>query len=128
MCFYLKNQNDNFKIADKDIICFKIVRKTDRSNIFKSNSLGFKYIIGVKYSNISFLVKKEIKEVKDCKVIEQGYHSFSILTTSANIVLARDKDYYRCVVKCIIPIGSMYYENDETKEYVSNQIIIKEIL
>ena len=121
MCFYLEKSNDKFKIADKDIICFKIVRKTNLKNTFKSIHHNFLYKTKTLYAGLSFLV------IKNCsnndiienysKKIEQGYHSYyhnPQMISFTNLI----------TIKCKIPIGAMYFYNSETKEYVSNQIFV----
>lgn len=39
------------KIADKDIICYKLVKRTKTKGVYKSSFQGFEYIIRQLYTN-----------------------------------------------------------------------------
>jgi hypothetical protein len=54
--------------------------------------------------------------------INLGFHSYTKLN-EAEKHTAPSFD----IVKCIIPKGARYYVNDDYNQFVSNQIIIKEI-
>ena len=49
MCLLLEHLKP--KIADKDIVCYKLVRRTKIKGIYKSEILWFEYIIRQSYIN-----------------------------------------------------------------------------
>ena len=121
------------KIADKDIVCYKIVRRTKIKGIYKSNFQRFEYVIRQLYTNnldIRF-VDKVIKNLCPSRphlgiyAVEEGmFHSYAsylypvILSPLPNCAL----------LKCIIPKGAYYFEGyfDESPSYASSQIKILE--
>ena len=114
------------KIADKDIICYKHVRRTKIKGIYISSGMGFEYIIRQLYTNnldikyVNFIIKKRYNMF----IIEENmFHSFSkylptMSTLSSNYV----------ALKCIIPKGSYYFEGylNSILCYASSQIKILE--
>ena len=118
------------KIADKDIICYKLVERTKIKGIYKSHLLEFEYIIRRLYTNnidIKFIYKfiKHGSPFRFRYNIEEGmFHSFIshlypvILSPLPNCAL----------LKCIIPKGAYYYEGyfDDSPSYASSQIKILE--
>ena len=117
------------KIADKDIICYKLVKRTKIKGIYKSSFQGFEYVIRQLYTNnldIRF-ANKSIKRsfYKRFYIIEENmFHSYEnhlypvILSPLPNCAL----------LKCIIPKGAYYFEGefDEIPSYASSQIKILE--
>ena len=121
------------KIADKDIVCYKLVRRTKIKGIYKSNFQRFEYVIRQLYTNnldIRF-VDKVIKNLCPSRphlgiyAVEEGmFHSYEnhlypvILSPLPNCAL----------LKCIIPKGAYYFEGyfDESPSYASSQIKILE--
>ena len=121
------------KIADKDIVCYKMVERTKTKGVYKSSIQGFEYIIRQLYTNnldIRF-VDKIIKNLDTTRsglclyIIEEGmFHSYAsnlypiILSPLPNCAL----------LKCIIPKGAYYFEGyfDESPSYASSQIKILE--
>ena len=116
------------KIADKDIICYKLVKRTKIKGIYKSSFQGFEYIIRQLYTNnikIEFSYKLIKPETIFGYFIEEGmFHSYAsylypvILSPLPNGAL----------LKCIIPKGAYYYEGyfDNSPSYASSQIKILE--
>lgn len=101
-------------IANKDITVFKIMRK---AGINKCVSLvkEFEY----KYEQLYTLDKEIVVGFIDSLyIIHKGFHSYAIEYKDTL------EEYYRYWVRCTIPKGSVYYLNENTKEIVSNQIII----
>ena len=126
MCLVLSHLKP--KIADKDIVCYKLVEKTKIKGIYKSNYQGFEYIIRQLYTNnldIRF-ANKSMKWYfyKSFYKIEEGMfhsyvsHLYPILSPLPCCAL----------LKCIIPKGAYYYEGefDESPSYASSQIKILE--
>ena len=121
------------KIADKDIVCYKLVKRTKIKGIYKSNFQRFEYVIRQLYTNnldIRF-ADKVIKNLclsyphLDIYAVEEGmFHSYEnhlypvILSPLPNCAL----------LKCIIPKGAYYFEGyfDESPSYASSQIKILE--
>ena len=121
------------KIADKDIICYKLVKRTKIKGIYKSSFLEFEYIIRQLYTNnldIRF-VDKIIKNLDTTRsglclyIIEEGmFHSY--VSYLYPVILSP----LPCgaLLKCIIPKGAYYYEGyfDDSPSYASSQIKILE--
>ena len=116
------------KIADKDIVCYKLVKRTKIKGVYKSSFQEFEYIIRQLYTNnldIRF-ANKSIKRsfYKRFYIIEEGmFHSYAsnlypILSPLPNCAL----------LKCIIPKGAYYFEGyfDDCPSYASSQIKILE--
>ena len=121
------------KIADKDIICYKLVKRTKIKGIYKSSFQEFEYIIRQLYTNnldIRF-VDKIIKNLDTTRsglclyIIEEGmFHSYASYLYP--VILSP----LPCgaLLKCIIPKGAYYYEGyfDDSPSYASSQIKILE--
>ena len=121
------------KIADKDIVCYKLVVRTKIKGIYKSSFQGFEYIIRQLYTNnldIRF-VDKIIKNLDTTRsglclyIIEEGmFHSYASYLYP--VILSP----LPCgaLLKCIIPKGAYYFEGyfDESPSYASSQIKILE--
>ena len=113
------------KIADKDIVCYKLVKRTKIKGIYKSSFQGFEYIIRQLYTNYFDIkyVDMLIKRRYNLSAIEEGmFHSYanylSAITILPNLV----------TLKCIIPKGAYYFEGyfDDSPSYASSQIRILE--
>ena len=121
------------KIADKDIICYKLVVRTKIKGVYKSSFQGFEYVIRQLYTNnldIRF-VDKIIKNLDTTRsglclyIIEEGmFHSYASYLYP--VILSP----LPCgaLLKCIIPKGAYYYEGyfDDSPSYASSQIKILE--
>ena len=130
MCLVLSHLKP--KIADKDIVCYKIVDKTKIKGIYKSSFQEFEYIIRQLYTNnldIKF-VDRIIKNLcppypqYGTYVIEEGmFHSY---TNYMPFMVANFTD--ESILKCIIPKGAYYYEGHfhHFTSYASSQIKILE--
>ena len=127
MCFYIEKTgiNSRPRIADKDIQCYKVVYAGSTDNIIVSKHHKYVYEINRLYKlNHELRPYTSPKSLSNISSIDEGFHSY----TKLRVVL--DTDYYKLmtIVKCIIPKGSTYYLNNKDEEYVSDQIIIKEII
>ena len=126
MCLVIKQLEP--KIADKDIICYKLVKRTKIKGIYKSSFQGFEYIIRQLYTNnldIRF-ANKSIKRyfyTRFYKIEEGMFHSY---TSSMYPILSPSPHY--TLLKCIIPKGAYYFEGyfDDSPSYASSQIKILE--
>ena len=121
------------KIADKDIICYKLVERTKIKGIYKSSFQRFEYVIRQLYTNnidIRF-ADRVIRNLcpsyphLSTYAVEEGmFHSYvnylypAILRPLPNHTL----------LKCIIPKGAYYFKGyfDDCPSYASSQIKILE--
>ena len=116
------------KIADKDIICYKLVKRTKIKGIYKSSFQGFEYIIRQLYTNnldIRF-VNKSMKRyfyTGFYKIEEGMFHSYA-----SNLYPILSPLPHCALLKCIIPKGAYYYKGEfnKTPSYASSQINILE--
>ena len=130
MCLVIKQLEP--KIADKDIICYKLVKRTKIKGVYKSSFQKFEYVIRQLYTNnldIRF-VDKIIKNLSPAYtnlcmyIIEEGmFHSYA----SAIYPILSPLPWY-ALLKCIIPKGAYYFEGyfDDAPNYASSQIKILE--
>ena len=122
------------KIADKDIVCYKLVKRTKIKGVYKSSFQGFEYVIRQLYTNnldIRF-VDKIIKNLDTTRsglclyIIEEGmFHSYASYLYP--VILSPLP--YCDLLKCIIPKGAYYFEglhNNFLEGYASSQIKILE--
>ena len=97
------------KIADKDIICYKVVKRTEIKGVYLSEYQSFEYIIRRLYTNnINYaFASKVVKSIMKTPYINGGmFHSYAshlypvILSPLPHCAL----------LKCIIPKGAYYYK------------------
>ena len=131
MCLIVNNPIP--KIADKDIVCYKLVKRTKIKGIYKSNFQRFEYVIRQLYTNnldIRF-VDKIIKNLDTTRsglclyIIEEGmFHSY--VSYLYPVILSPLP--HGALLKCIIPKGAYYYKGyfDDSPSYASSQIKILE--
>ena len=124
------------KIADKDIICYKLVVKK-ASGIYNSLYRKFEYIIRRNYK-ISETEKCILKENRfGVKILEEGvFHSFVREVDAfvdyqeqANILISHYHfPMILSIIKCAIPKGAIYYmgSTNSMLSYASSQIKILE--
>jgi hypothetical protein len=112
MCFYIHPKHPSKKIANRDIVCYKCLwdnfRSPHQCKFYKLNKLYRSPIT--------------IDTLWDF-TITRGLHSYSYKRFAI-----RQMGYNGILVKGIIPKGSKYYYNPDRHEYVSNQIILQEII
>ena len=129
MCLFLNHLIP--KIADKDIICYKLVKRTKIKGIYKSSFQGFEYIIRKLYTN-NINIRFINKIVKTwCLTypylmynIDEGmFHSYK-----SNLTPILSPLPSCALLKCIIPKGAYYFEGyfDDSPSYASSQIKILE--
>ena len=121
------------KIADKNIVCYKIVKESKVKGVYKSGVQRFEYIIRQLYTN-NLNIKRVNNIIKYFKsqylgtsnyFIEEGmFHSYASYLYP--VILSP----LPCgaLLKCIIPKGAYYYEGyfDDSPSYASSQIKILE--
>lgn len=130
MCFYVDKKDLNPKIADKDIICYKVIKQIPDSAYYVKSSFN-QYIYRIGQLNVLIkLVVIEIPELFSEKendvfyVIEEGYHSYSNVMTAVDNYFPRQES----LIECTIPVGTEYYYNEDRNEYVSSNIILNKLL
>lgn len=116
MCFIVDKKRPDKMISKRDIVCYKVL-----TGNFASVIQGFQYELGKLYKGLIGSPRYNGFYGE----INVGFHSYS---NKRRIPLPEKYCNTRILVKYIIPKGSMYYYNSSVHEYVSNQIIIKEVL
>ena len=130
MCLYITHLEP--EIADKDIVCYKLVKRTKIKGIYKSSFQRFEYIIRRLYTN-NINIRFINKIVKTwCLTypylmysIDEGmFHSYK--SRLCPIILSPLPSC--ALLKCIIPKGAYYFEGyfDDSPSYASSQIKILE--
>ena len=121
------------KIADKDIVCYKLVKRTKIKGVYKSSFQKFEYVIRQLYTN-NLDIRFTDKVIKNlCPsyphlgiyAVEEGmFHSY----TSNLYPVILSPLPHGALLKCIIPKGAYYFEGyfDDCPSYASSQIKILE--
>ena len=114
------------KIADKDIICYKLVKRTKTKGVYKSSFQEFEYIIRQLYTNYFDIKYADmfIKRRYNLFAIEEGmFHSYA-----SNVYFILKPLQYCTLLKCIIPKGAYYFKGyyGNYPSYASSQIKILE--
>ena len=116
------------KIADKDIVCYKLVERTNIKGIYKSSFQGFEYVIRQLYTN-NIKIEFSYKLIKDrvlfgYSIEEDMFHSYASYLYP--VILSPLPHY--ALLKCIIPKGAYYFKGffDDSPSYASSQIKILE--
>lgn len=119
MCLYTTQEIPT--IAEKDIICYKIIRK-DMSSLYHDD---FKWEFGKMYH--SWI--EAVNDIQDRnKEIHQAFHSYETLE---GLKLSYFRTTIPCLtVKCTIPKGSRVYKgkHGSIEGYASNQLIINKVI
>ena len=116
------------KIADKDIVCYKLVRRPKIKGVYKSNFRGFEYIIRQLYTNnldIKFANTIMKHSFYKCfyKIEKDMFHSYA-----SNLYPILSPLPNHTLLKCIIPKGAYYFKGffEFFPSYASSQIKILE--
>ena len=126
MCLVIKQLEP--KIADKDIVCYKMVERTKIKGVYKSSFQEFEYIIRQLYTNninIKFSYKLvNYRELFGYFISKGMFHSY--VSYLYPVILSPLP--HLALLKCIIPKGAYYFEGifDDTFSYASSQIKILE--
>lgn len=112
------------QIAKEDVICYKIVISRDGRVVSPYFHYEYKYhkINEEIALNIEYTLSSDINQLRLYKC-RQGYHSYSSLDFANQVYNNYFYENDGCVFKCIIPKGSVYYDNKHG-EIVSSNIII----
>ena len=123
MCLY--SEINKPKIAQQDIVCYKYVLK--RKHHFRPYYHGnkVKYKFGKLYKiDINLFINK-VEKSKKWYHVNIGFHSFGTIL-SYNKSNPNEDDC--CYIKCIIPQGSLYFEEKDSRGdvmyYCSEQLYI----
>ncbi|MFH1610529.1 MAG: hypothetical protein ABIA91_01435 [Patescibacteria group bacterium] len=121
MCFTVHHLHPKTKVAEKNIVCWKILYKRNNKspyhefeyNLTKTNTITVK---GAKNNRLTSLTKKRRYGYPK---IDAGLHSYSSYH-KAHL----NSRYFteRKIVQFIIPKGTKYYYNPYREEYVSLQL------
>ena len=120
------------KIAEKDIICYKLLRPGINENEYLAPFKHFKYISNRLYK--TRMTKGDVElgafdiraSSSKRKMLNKGYPLISIVKgfhSAMNKTRLRGNSQYGKIVKCIIPKGAKYYKG-LTNLLVSDKIII----
>ena len=123
MCFYKHPKHPQPKVAKQNIPCYKVLSKTDNEYTLTSLVRGYKYNLNVLYKRYPHQLGKDF--VEGTRTIDKGFHSY---TTAKQLKYNTHLNPSRVVIKCYIPKGAKYWLNPKKHEFVSNQIILKEII
>ena len=128
MCLYSKSKT--YKIAEKDITCYKVMLIETSSWVLNSPYRNMCYFLDVKYQEDYFNTDKASVD-GETWILFRGFHSYINLSDA----LSYARNFNSCVtaqnfvvVKCIIPKGARYYEGSsyevfsDDKEYCADQI------
>ena len=138
MCFIKEKENFLHKIAEHDIICYKVV--IENNGEFRSFYEGFPYELGRYYS----MDLRDYRVLLHDRYFSLGanvYHSYmcgcdhyAIAREIDSFVVRRAHgvDFYPdekvCVVQCTIPEGSIYWVNQKLGEYCSSDIRLDKVI
>lgn len=133
MCFLKYYNSDKHKIADKDIVCYKSVyvnTEDDNPKDGWSICAGFHYKVGETYNEKTVL----LDELDRYQTLSDGvFHSYTRLDLRYLRGMVLYNEYYsikhpKCVMECVIPAGTPYWENLECQEYASTSIKVLRIM
>lgn len=121
------------KIANEDIRCYKVVRKYDNENYFRSSVFHYPYELGCTYfAKPPYYFRERCVDVlhflDNLNVLSFSvFHSFIEIDELelAEIDIQNGSDGYRakCVIlECVIPAGTPYWVNAKSKQYASTSI------
>lgn len=124
MCIVLPKFESDTKVADKDIIVYKVLVQRDDECIYRSPYQNFQY--GPLEDIIGYTYRSEISECTEWTVgrvgTVKGLYSYATyeLTMALRKSVRISGKQKSVVFRCIIPKGSRYYTDGE--EYCSDQL------
>jgi hypothetical protein len=118
MCFIVDEKNPYKLIAEEDRVCYKVLRNDIGKMV--SPFKNFEYQL----NELNILSEPlRITHAEFDNIIAVGFHSYTKLREAV-----LNSHHESLIVKCIIPKGAEFFIDNYYEEYVSNQIIIKEVL
>lgn len=133
MCLIL-TENSEIKVAKEDIVCYKVVRKTDLG-LYESEFYIYPYTMGTLNTSVpGITINTFYHGISGCitgykPVVETGFHSFTCKKDAYEYAVCAanrmTNKIHMVVVKCIIPKGANYIEGiyEVYPNYVSDKII-----
>lgn len=125
MCFIVKN--NEVKIADKDITCYKVLTKLN-TDVYATPFTKMSVKLGERYDivddNDFHVVESSCGDGIELKVFEDCFHTFNNIKNAESLLENIIFNSYLstfALVKAIIPKDTKYMVNDS--EYVSKSII-----
>jgi hypothetical protein len=121
MCFDKEINNYTHKVAEEDIVCYKVVNRCyDSKPRWESFYRHFIYEQGEVYEE---KLSDGLLNILDGRptLNHLVYHSYSDLT-GINRFECASVHFTSVVVKCIIPKGTIYWLNSTKKQYASTAI------
>lgn len=124
MCIVLPKTKCDIKVADKDIIVYKVLVKRNDEYIYRSPYKNFQY--GTLEDIIGYTYRSELSECIELTVgqvgTRNGLYSYATyeLTRDLRKSVRISGEQKSIVFRCVIPKGSRYYTNG--KEYCSDQL------
>ena len=129
MCLYVTHLEP--EIADKDIVCYKLVKRTKIKGIYKSSFQRFEYIIRRLYTNNINI--RFVNKIVNTWCLTYPYLMYNIdegmfHSYESNLIPILSPLPSCALLKCIIPKGAYYFEGyfDDSPSYASSQIKILE--
>lgn len=123
MCLY--SETNNPKIAQQDIVCYKCVKRYRRYFRPCHYTDKAKYKFGKLYKIDVNLFINEVEKGRKWYHVNVGFHSYENIM-SYDKRNPNEGDY--CYIKCIIPKGSLYFEETDNRGeimyYCSEQLYI----
>ena len=118
MCFFISSKSRKIQVANENIVCYKVCKNLNKEKT-KITSLyrDFRYTLH-KSVQVESFGRSFMRET-----IHWGLHSFIKFEDARATVSIREHEK---VVKCIIPKGTKYYQNNS--EYCSLKIKLIEVI
>lgn len=120
MCFAIHPYHLHALTAEEDIPCFKQYRLINRENGLLA-SLFYNHMVQV---GETYILDSSLEVISG--QINEGFHSFDMALYVNEGMLHNAKT--QALVRCIIPKGTIYYQNPATHEYVSESIKVLSIM
>ena len=121
MCFKVYGDHNAEKTAKRDIVCYKILKKS--LQIVKLYHSPYRTTPYRLTKSNTFIANVQKLQVVCFDKINAGLHSYSNLKEAK-----REKDWNETIVKFIIPKKISYYYNPDRMEYVSLELKFVKIL
>ena len=126
MCLVLKA--DEVKVAESDIICYKVVLKTDED--FVTYYRRSKVKLGCTYESELVVEDGFNTSLNQVKVVEKGLHTFDC-TLHASYFMDSNFNQDSVLIQCVIPKGSKYYVgcfNSYYNSYASEKLVYVKVI
>lgn len=119
MCFVIHHRCPKPRTVKRDIVCYKEGYRRPDGTFSPYFKTFFNYKLG-EVTKLRLECKRWPAEEDHSNTICIGFHSYS----NKKELSKGWVDH----VKCIIPEGAHYYYNPDSREYVSDQIVVQEFI